>query len=208
MAHCSACKKFMLFSSKSGYCKECEQHFEEMRIKEEAKRKAQEEAERKAQEEVERKAQEERRAREEAERKAKEEAERRAVEEKERIEKLQKQYLESIVDIPELTCPKCGGHYFWKEYINDGFYLCGNRPNGLESGICGTYVKIHCKGCDKDLPTERFGKRGDEWECKECGRVQWGLTARKRQEEKWEQEREAIRREMGSFLRDLHEHRW
>lgn len=88
--------------------------------------------------------------------------------------------LDAIVST--LRCPKCGNQIFNEDFKKDGLYLCGHRgPNG---GYCNTILACYCKGCNQLYNEDRFGKHGDVYECKECGRVQWGLTEfKKRREE-------------------------
>ena len=84
----------------------------------------------------------------------------------------------TIDNIGEVVCPICGGTQLerikkWKsEEYNETLFSClKSKHDGL----------AFCKGCKKLYPYEGFGKHGDVYECKECGRVQWEFTELKKQ---------------------------
>ena len=66
---------------------------------------------------------------------------------------------------------RCGSTTFEAEYEIDGFYVCSK---------CGTAVGYYCSGCDRTFTSNRLGLHGDVYECKICGRIQWGYTEWKR----------------------------
>ena len=73
----------------------------------------------------------------------------------------------------EILCPICGSKDIekmmkpGKSGVYDTIFRCNSMNH---EGLC------FCKGCKKLYPYSGFGKHGDVWECKECGRVQWEHT--------------------------------
>ena len=78
--------------------------------------------------------------------------------------------------IPEVTCPKCGGHTFRESGVEDGMYICTNRIDGK---VCD-HTQYLCRTCNKIKDESTFGKHGDVWECKTCNTVCWPCTDRMR----------------------------
>lgn len=70
-----------------------------------------------------------------------------------------------------LFCPKCNTDKHDPKYEVDGLYVCSQ---------CGQILGYLCRGCDKVYLSNRLGRIGDEWHCKECNRIQWGYTEYKR----------------------------
>ena len=76
-----------------------------------------------------------------------------------------------------ITCPVCGGKTFGEYPGPKTIFRCTNpRPNG--DPCPGVVCK--CAGCNTVYTSENFGKHGDVYECKTCGRVQWDYTELKR----------------------------
>ena len=73
-----------------------------------------------------------------------------------------------------LVCPKCKASKFSPELQEKGIYLCINKTE--DDNYCREIVGARCKTCDMDRPFSDFGKHGDVYECKECGKVNWPLT--------------------------------
>ena len=73
-----------------------------------------------------------------------------------------------------VTCPKCGGHEFIESFANDGCYICKNYVgNEYECNLAGVSV---CRKCNKEYPNHRFAIVNSMYYCKECDKIQWGLT--------------------------------
>lgn len=72
-----------------------------------------------------------------------------------------------------LTCPVCNTDKHIFKYEIDGLYVCET---------CGRVLGYLCAGCDKVYLENRLGRHGDVYECKLCGRIQWGYTEYKRGE--------------------------
>lgn len=72
-----------------------------------------------------------------------------------------------------LYCPECHGKEFESQYAEDYFYVCKN---------CGKIVGYYCTGCGRMFTGNRLGLHGDVYECKLCGKIQWGYTGFKRRE--------------------------
>ena len=70
-----------------------------------------------------------------------------------------------------LFCPTCNIDQHQPIPEKDGLYVCIK---------CGTILGYYCRGCDKVFVENRLGRRGEEWVCKECGTIQRGYTAYKR----------------------------
>ena len=66
-----------------------------------------------------------------------------------------------------LMCPTCKTDEHLTGYEEDGLYVCVN---------CLKPVGYLCHGCDKVYLENRLGLHGDVYECKICGRIQWGFT--------------------------------
>lgn len=66
-----------------------------------------------------------------------------------------------------LNCPDCGTDEYVPEFEIDGLYVCAK---------CGKKLGYYCSGCDRVYMENRLGKHGDVWECKLCGKIQWGYT--------------------------------
>lgn len=81
-------------------------------------------------------------------------------------------------ELLSLKCPKCGQTEPNKKYIKDGAFICAHKND--EGFICGTVVGVYCKSCKEIYPADRFGFRNDAYECKECGKLQWGFTEYKK----------------------------
>lgn len=73
-----------------------------------------------------------------------------------------------------VCCPNCKTDSHDPKYEIDGLYVCKT---------CGKVLGYLCDGCDKVYLQPRLGKHGDVWECKLCGRIQWGYTEWKREHE-------------------------
>ena len=89
----------------------------------------------------------------------------------------------------KLKCPKCGFSEFNADAEKKGIYVCNHTLE--ETGCyCETIVAALCKQCCHIYPFDGFGKHGDVYECKECGKVNWPLTEYIREVEeikaKWE----------------------
>lgn len=74
-----------------------------------------------------------------------------------------------------LKCPKCGTDKHLPKYEIDGLYVCST---------CGRVLGYTCDRCEKLYTENRLGRHGDVYECKLCGRIQWGYTEWKRGEGK------------------------
>jgi len=92
------------------------------------------------------------------------------------------------VEIKEITCPVCGDHVFFDEYIDKKMYLCAHQlPDEkignitLRSKCC--HCLIYCNKCEKILDQSEFGKHGDVYECKNCGTVNWPYTDYRREQD-------------------------
>lgn len=72
-----------------------------------------------------------------------------------------------------LYCPECNGNEFDPLYAEDYFYVCKK---------CGNIVGYYCTGCGRMFTKNRLGLHGDVYECKLCGKIQWGYTEFKRRE--------------------------
>ena len=70
-----------------------------------------------------------------------------------------------------LTCPECKAEEFDPVYEIDNYFICAK---------CGKPVGYYCDMCEKFYDDNRLGKHGDVWECKLCGKIQWGYTEWKR----------------------------
>lgn len=80
-----------------------------------------------------------------------------------------------------LVCPKCNNSIFNRELKEKGVLQCDYTDK--DNKYCGELVGAICKTCNAPLPFNRFGKHGDVYECKECGRVNWPLTDYLREQE-------------------------
>ena len=72
-------------------------------------------------------------------------------------------------------CPDCKVEKYVPEYEEDGFYVCAD---------CGRPLGYVCSGCPDIYNKNRLGKHGDVYECKICGKIQWGFTEFMRKKEK------------------------
>lgn len=70
-----------------------------------------------------------------------------------------------------LSCPNCDSTKFKPEYEQDGLYVCKE---------CGKVIGYYCNGCGRFYSSNRLGIHGDVYECKLCGKIQWGYTEYKR----------------------------
>ena len=70
-----------------------------------------------------------------------------------------------------LNCPSCGIVDHVQKYSIDGLYVCA---------LCGKILGYLCDGCDRIYTSNRLGLHGDVYECKICGKIQWGYTEYKR----------------------------
>ena len=70
-----------------------------------------------------------------------------------------------------LYCPGCGIDQHQEKYAEDGLYVCEK---------CGKVLGYLCAGCNKVYLENRLGLHGNVYECKLCGRIQWGYTEYKR----------------------------
>lgn len=93
----------------------------------------------------------------------------------------------------KFVCPRCKKTALNKKYEKDGLYVCSNILPEKDNCVCGKIIAIKCNNCNKFLSEDRFGLRGDVYECKQCGTPQWGYTEYKR-------ERAAIMNEINSYL--------
>ena len=66
-----------------------------------------------------------------------------------------------------LICPKCNSQKQDPKYEKDLFFVCSD---------CGNVIGYDCLGCEKFYDENRLGLHGDVYECKLCGRIQWGYT--------------------------------
>ncbi len=83
------------------------------------------------------------------------------------------------------TCPICGHSVYIDKYEKDGCYICAYKPENTY--ICGTIIGCKCTQCNTFLPKEHFGLRNDVYECKTCGKVQWGYTEYMRSRKEFEE---------------------
>lgn len=74
-----------------------------------------------------------------------------------------------------ITCPVCGGTLFDEYPGPKTIFQCAKKEPSRCSGVV-----CKCLGCDKMYPATNFGKHGDVYECKTCGRVQWDYTELRR----------------------------
>ena len=70
-----------------------------------------------------------------------------------------------------LICSKCGSNKQDPVYEKDNFFICAD---------CGHAIGYDCPGCNHFYTENRLGLHGDVYECKICGRIQWGYTEWKR----------------------------
>lgn len=71
-----------------------------------------------------------------------------------------------------VKCPVCGGNSFDEFPEPKTIFQCSNMTTGKRcSGIV-----CKCNNCDRIYPSVNFGKHGDVYECKTCGKVQWEYT--------------------------------
>lgn len=70
-----------------------------------------------------------------------------------------------------LFCPECQTDKHVDKYAEDGLYVCAT---------CGKILGYLCRGCDKIYMGNRLGLHGNVYECKLCGKIQWGYTEWKR----------------------------
>lgn len=70
-----------------------------------------------------------------------------------------------------ITCPDCNSETLDPKYAQDNFYVCAK---------CGKAIGYLCTGCDEVYFANRLGLHGDVYECKICGKIQWGYTEWKR----------------------------
>lgn len=85
-------------------------------------------------------------------------------------------------ELMNLKCPKCGQTEPNEKYIKDGAFICAHKND--EGFTCGTVVGVYCKSCKQIYQADRFGFRDDAYECKECGKLQWGFTEYKKDRSK------------------------
>ena len=101
----------------------------------------------------------------------------------------------------EIKCPKCGASKFNTKLEQDGGYVCINKlPSGQ---YCRTLVGAICKQCNKFYYFDNFGKHGDVYECKECGRTNWPLTDYIREVTEFERKMKAIHDEAQAFRDEM-----
>ena len=93
--------------------------------------------------------------------------------------------------LSELRCPKCNSIEPDEKYIKDGAFICAHRNS--ENIMCGCIVGIYCKICNKVYNADGFGFRNGSYECKECGKIQWGYT-------EYKQDKEKLQKDMNSAL--------
>lgn len=90
--------------------------------------------------------------------------------------------METIIN-EELTCPVCGTHEFIKSFADDGCFVCVNyvgREKEHEHPVA-----CLCKKCNTIYTYDKFGYRAEAFQCKECDKVQWGLTMFERDKRAW-----------------------
>ena len=95
-----------------------------------------------------------------------------------------------------LVCPTCGSKIFNEKYAKDECFVCWNRPKGENGGVCNTVVGCYCSTCQELLPADRFGKHNDVYECKKCGKPQWGFT-------EYKKDRESLERDLNKYVSRL-----
>ena len=79
------------------------------------------------------------------------------------------------MEMPGLFCPDCKSDKHDPRYATDNFFVCVK---------CGKPLGYYCAGCDKVYETNHLGLHGNVYECKLCGKIQWGYTEYKRKLEK------------------------
>lgn len=74
----------------------------------------------------------------------------------------------------EIKCPVCGSTEFTESALQRNVYECVNiiKPDHQPNVVVGSL----CKQCNKVYYFDGFGKHGDVYECKECGKINWDLT--------------------------------
>ena len=73
-----------------------------------------------------------------------------------------------------IICPNCNTDDHVREYEIDDLYVCVR---------CGKVLGYRCSGCEHTYLSNRLGLHGDVYECKICGKIQWGYTEWKRNQE-------------------------
>ena len=83
-----------------------------------------------------------------------------------------------LVKVDGVRCPKCNSDsHYAKSFAEKGVYFCQNE---LSPKVWCNETTCKCEKCNKIYPLEKFGLRGDVYECKICGTPQWALTEKKR----------------------------
>lgn len=68
-------------------------------------------------------------------------------------------------------CKQCGTDKLDPQYQIDDLFVCS---------VCGKVIGYRCSDCDRVFFNNRLGLHGNVYECKICGRIQWGYTEWKR----------------------------
>lgn len=104
---------------------------------------------------------------------------------------------ENVTWFENVTCSKCGGHLFDSDGIQDGIYVC--KTESQEKGKFCNNTMYLCKKCNKVYPKSNYGKRGDVYECKECGAIQWAYTESERNYEAFMKQAASLNNLLNSF---------
>ncbi len=78
-----------------------------------------------------------------------------------------------------IICEHCFSSNFIEKYHENAFYVCSE---------CHQIHGYYCNKCGTWYYSSQLGLHGDVYECKKCGKIQWGYTDFKRDnvyEEVW-----------------------
>ena len=81
------------------------------------------------------------------------------------------------IELKDMPCPDCGGTLYQKTKSFETIYFCAKFKTPGE--YCNKEI-YKCTGCNKFYFQDGFGRKGDIYECKICGKTQWDLTEEKR----------------------------
>ena len=70
-----------------------------------------------------------------------------------------------------IYCPDCKTDKHVPEYELDNLFVCST---------CGKIIAYYCSRCEQMYRSNRLGLHGDVYECRICGKIQWGYTDYKR----------------------------
>lgn len=70
-----------------------------------------------------------------------------------------------------LICQNCGSTRQVPIYAIDNFFVCAD---------CGHVIGYDCSGCQHFYENNHLGLHNDVYECKYCGKIQWGYTEYKK----------------------------